>query len=491
MKKSKQIYWNKKQLQFINAKQPIKVIIGGRGSGKSTTPAATTYLRIKHLPRSKSFFAATTYNQILTKTLPAIEMKWHEMGLKEWQSYDDPGHYVVGRRPPKEWARPYQPPKNYKNVISFWNGTCFELISLDRPDLGRGGSYDGGEIDEAALLKHEAYTRVLVPSIRGNRHKFSHWLHHQISMYTTIPWKASGYWILDYEEKAQADPDKYFFMEMNAYDNIDVLGKAGIQRMKDEMPYLEFQIEVMNKRVRSVETPYYPSFNTERHCYQPRYTYAEGERGITSEGMADVDPDGLIDLSCDFGGWFSCATAWQANEKENVERCLREFFVKEREKVNDLVDKVCRHFDGHEHKFIRLWGEPHGHDRNAQDDRTIYQQMRDRFHQNGWECEIRAPAKRASNHIARKNVMTELFSEQDARLPRARFNEEACKNTCIAIQITETDPKGRKDKSKEKDRKFPQEHAPHLTDTVDNYIEQKHGWKVSEVPSGPGTATFI
>lgn len=468
----KQLYINEKQKAFLQAKQKTRVFVGGRGTGKSTEIGFIARMKAAAMPGGKIFFASTTYNQILTKTLPAIEKIWMDMGMK------DGIHYVVGIRPPKHFQKPYSPPRKYQNVISFINGFCIEMISMDRPDLARGGSYDGGEIDEVALIKREDFTRVLMPSIRGNIHRFgkSHW-HQNVNLYTSIPWKSSGYWIFDFEQKAKDYPTEYFYLESTAYDNIHILTKEGIDRLEREMDWLEFQIEVLNKRILKVPDGFYHKFDNEHHVYQPKYNYEDWTGGIRTTGQSDLKDNELLEMSFDFSGWFNCCTIYQ--ERNNTEYMVKQMHVKGDNKLQDLIKNICNEFIDHKFKYVRIWGEPRGHDKQPMT-KTIYESIGDLFTANGWTFEVCVRAGRTNNHAERHLFVNELLIENNQILPLLRINQDNCKDVIIAIQSTQVTPDFKKDKAKEKDRKFPQEHAPHYTDTVDYYLIQKHGWKVQQ-----------
>jgi len=485
----KQIYWNAKQIEFLQARQRFKTFLGGRGSGKSTVIGGQTYLRLREMPRAKFFLSSSTYNQILTKTLPAIESKLNEFGLVDGK------HYVVGKRPPAHFTLPFQPPRKYENVLTCWNGYTIECLSLDRADLARGGSYCGGDVDEAALVSREHYTKVLLPSVRGFRHKFTSDLYGNVNLYTSIPWKPSGYWILEGEEKAQAQPDKNFWLEANAWDNVAVLGEEYIRDLEAELPYLEFLVEVMNKRIRKSESAFYHRFDPDRHTYTVKYLYDTGERGIITNGVADphYKPDALLDITFDFSGWFNCATVWQEGmaDKRKAEYCLHQFFVKQDEgKVGELVDRICQHYAGHRWKLARLWGEPRGHDRKPDTVDTIYQILVKRFAQNGWKAEVRTPVGQVRKHKERNYLMNEVLAEEAGTMPLLRFNDQTCKDVIIAMQVTSIREDFGKDKRKESDRLYPQEHAPHFTDGVDYLIEQKHGWRVKSSTNRPALSAF-
>lgn len=490
MRRSKAIYINDKQRELLMARQLTRLFLGGRGSGKSHTIGLSTRAKAGAMPRAKIGLASTTYNQILTKTLPAILACWDSLGLREHEGPEKPGHFVIGRKPPKHFDTPFSPPRKFANCITFRNGFTIEMISMDRPDLARGGSYDGFEVDEAALIKESDYTRIILPSIRGNTHRFkhTHW-HQNINFYTSIPWKPSGYWIFDFEEKAKLHPDEYLVVEATAYDNIHILTEAGIERMEREMGYLEFQIEVLNKRIVKVPDGFYHKLDEDKHLYRPAYDYQDTDRGIVTKSAKDIKVDELLDLSFDFSGWFNCVTIWQ--QQGQVEKCVDALHVKGDDKLNELVDKFHKRYGQHGFKFVRLWGEPRGHDKQATGP-SIYETLRKLFEAKGWMVEIRAHAGRTTNHLERHHAINDLLAETFPGLPKIRFNEENCKDVIIAMQTTEITPDFRKNKSKEKLRDFPQEHAPHYTDTVDYYLMDKHGWQLEDSSNArPGQALFM
>lgn len=457
------------------------MFLGGRGSGKTTTESFEQYRYMQAMPRSRGFLASSTYGQLLTSTLPAVEAKWAEFGLIEGEDY------VVGTKPPPGFTKCLDEPRKYENVISFANGRRVQMLSMDRPDTQRGGTYTDGAVDEAALVPYEHVAKVLIPSLRGFVREFPTPLRGVLRSYTSIPWKPSGYWTLDYEEKAHAQPDLYTFVEANAYDNVDVLGEDYIKRLESELPWLEFLVEVMNQRIRKIPEAFYHKFDADKHTYTAKYLYMDGPRGIETQGVADTnyDTDSLLDISFDFSGYFNCATVWQegiyrdGTNRRSVEHCIHQFYVKNAEgKVAELVDKICAHYERHGNKLVRLWGEPRGHDPKPDTPRTLFQQICDRFTMKGWRVEIRVKPGQVKAHKERCMYMNEVLGEELPALPLIRFNDITCKDVIIAMQVTGVKDDYQKDKSMERNRLFPQEQAPHFTDTVDYYIMQKHGHRM-------------
>lgn len=468
----------------------MKMFLGGRGVGKTTCEGAEQYRCMHEMPRSRGFLSASTYGQILNNTLPGIERKWQEMDLVEGEDY------VVGIKPPRRFERCLDEPRRYENVISFSNGRRIVMMSMDRPDLARGGTFTDGAVDEAALTPYDAVARVMLPSLRMGLLEYNSPARGSMRFYTSIPWKPSGYWTLDYEEKSQAMPDQYAFIEGSALENIHVLGEDFIKRLEMELPHLEFQVEVMNQRIRKTQDAFYFQFDPDKHTYTPGWRYGEGERGITTLGAKDshYKPNEVIDLSFDFSGWFNCATAWQQGQEGRrlAEYMLSQFFVKDNEgKVSELIDKVCVHFARHAYKYVRLWGEPRGHDKRPDTVDTIYQQIVRRFGANGWKAEVKVPPGQVKAHKERLHYINEVFGEANAALPIVRINAESAKDCIIALQVTEVSQDFQKNKSKEKERSFPQQHAPHFTDTVDYFLTQKHGWRVKTAFSRPAMSVSV
>lgn len=465
-KQAKPVYLNDKQMAFMRARQKDRTLIWGRGTGKSTCIALINYERLRVMPRGKVFLSSSTYGQILTKTLPAIQNIWELLGLNEDH------HYVIGKKPLKNWLKPYSPPKRYDNVITFWNGFTIEFLSMDRADVARGGSYDGGDIDEAALVPKEHLDKVLLPSIRGNLSRFNHHLHQTVTKYSSQPWKSKGRYLLDYQEKAKQHPEMYYYSQANAYDNMIVLGDHWVERMRTELTAQVFKVEILNEPLQRVPDGFYAKFNENHHTYAPEYVYTAGARGIDVAGTKDVNPDQVIDVSFDFGGTFSCATIWQ--EQAGVERMVNAMHVKDDKKIDDLVDRFCLAYQGHGYKRVRVWGEPRGHDKNPVSI-TIYDQVKRRFERNGWGVSVMAPSGyRTPGHEQRHYFIDDILSEQYDYLPKVRVNENTCKDVIFAILMTEIDQEFKKVKDKERDPNYPQEHATHYTDTVDYYLMQKH-----------------
>lgn len=465
----RRVYFNQKQIDFVTARQKIKTAIAGRGWGKSTVISLILLFMLRGMPRAKIFFSSTTIEQIKNSTLPPVLAKLAEMGIHEDK------HFVVGKDPwgansPCKWfKRPISPVKKYDNVITFWTGFTVVMLSAAKPNSQRGGSYDAGIIDEAAFVKRTFWEKVLLKMVRGNLYKFDTHLHHSIFILTSQPRTSEGMWVMAMEQMAATYPDEYLFLWASARDNEVVLGEDWFRTQKQTSSHLDYLLEVENVRLKKLPDGFYHRLDEDRHTYSPIRDH-QGR-------MLDVRDDEMIEVSFDFSGKFNCCSVWQ--EQEFVERCVRQFFVKERKRIKGLVDVFCEHFKGHRFKYVRLWGEPRGRDRNPIDEDDIFTIIRKRFESNGWSAEIMVPEGVATKHHKERFTFIEtIMDEEEPLIPKVRFNAEACENILLSMQGTDINPDYTKNKSAERDESFPQENAPHFSDTVDYYLYYKHAWRL-------------
>lgn len=467
----KRVYFNQGQINFVTAPQKIKTVVAGRGWGKSTVIALILVFMLKNLPRAKGFFSSTTIEQIKNMTLPPVIAKLAEMGIVEGK------HFVVGKDPwssnsrCKWFKRPISPVKKFDNVITFWNGLTVVMLSAAKPNSQRGGSYDFGIVDEAAFVKRTFWEKVLLKMVRGNLYRYESHLHHSIFLLTSQPRTADGMWVLAMEQMAAAYPDMYLFLWASARENAVVLGEEWFRVQKQTSSHLDYLIEVENIRLKKLPDGFYHRLDENRHTYKPAKDM--------SGRMLDVRSDEMLEVSFDFSGKFNCASVWQ--EQEFIERCVRQFHVKGDKKIKALVDDICTHFKTHGFKYVRLWGEPRGRDRNPIDEDDIFTIIRKRFEHHGWGAEVMVPERVATKlHKERFSFLETIMDEEDPRLPRLRFNAEACENILISMQGTDINADYTKNKSAEKDEAFPQENAPHYSDTVDYYLYYKHAWRLTD-----------
>lgn len=464
MSKQKPVYFHSKQIEFTQAPQRVKCAVAPRGWGKSTLLALITYEWMRLMPRGKVFLSSTTFDQIENNVLPVMREKWLELGLKEDL------HYVVGKKPPDRWHKPYKPPKKYDRIITFFNGFTIVLLSAERMNARRGGSYDAGIVDEAAFVKFAAFRSVFSASIRGNLGRFPKSVHRSLIVLTSRPRTHEQQWVYIFRELAKKKPETVLYMEGGGYDNLAALGKEWYDEQRDNMGEVEFLIEVLNQDVTELPNGFYNKYKPHVHEYTPTYDV----RGR----MTDIDTNALLEVSLDYGGWFSCLLVFQEHWELNQERLKRRYWIKT-ENIEQLVDDFCKDNEAHGFKYVRLWGEPRMWDKTAKG--KIATTVVNRFEQNGWACDIMTPmGYRTELHKVQYQFMLKVLEHRDDSLPSLLINRDACSDTISAIKLADVMPDMTLNKSAEKMRDFPQENATHQPQGLNYYFLQKHGHKIGD-----------
>jgi hypothetical protein len=475
------IYVNEKQRQFLAATQKRRTFVGGRGSGKTTVAGHQTRVEMNYLPRAKGFLAGLTYTQLTSNTLPAMEKAWYDHGLREYDPKTGFGHYVKGKKPPTDWIKPHLPPSNYENVVSFLNGYTIQLLSMDRAELARGGNYDFGHIDESALMKEEHVNKILRPMIRGNIHRFPHThLHQTFCDYTSVPWLPSGQWVFKTEDLAKSEPETTFFLESTAYDNATVLGEKYFRDLRNSIDPLEWDVEVMNKRLTKLPNSFYPSFNSEKHGVWKTYTYVHDDKtGLTLSIDSDRNPTLPLELSFDFNAAFTSVIVCQ--EIGNEFRCLDALWVKQSATtvLDALVSKFSATYESHERKHVVIYGDRNGNNKQVGSNLTFYETIQQQLTAAGWTSVLMVQGL-DPDHRLKHIAINQLLAETNPRLPVLRFNRNKCKFLIISIEQSPINPDWTKNKNSEKSS-IDQERATHLSDCFDNIVYRKYGHLFGQV----------
>ena len=468
----KSFYLNPVAVQYLMAKQLVKIWIAGRGSGKSFVNGISVNVKVDKLPRSRGLFIGSTYTQILTSTLLPMKAAW------EWLGYVEGIDYVVGKKPPAHFSSPYQRPDRYENVISWWNGTTITLGSMDRPQLVRGGNYDWVITDEALLIKQEDYQQIIVPTIRGSHPVlFKDKPGHLGEEFTSsMPYGSMGSWLLDKEIESKNPENDIFFIESTSWHNRKILTDKVLNKWKRQMPPITYMIEVMNMRVRQFGDRFYPSL-ADRHWYTDSFDYTHidnlgfnaSDAKRDSRWDRDCDPLKPINISHDWGA-FNCMTIDQEWESDpwfggrSTIRFINFMHVTHPRIFQDLANDFIQYYAHHKNKTVHQFGDKSGDKREANSKLTYFEEFSSILENNGWRV-IQEPMGDVG-HLARHKMISDIHREEDKRLPLLRYNANNCKDLRIALESAPM-VGDKKDKSSERNRLLKQEHATHGTDAHD------------------------
>lgn len=443
----------------------------GRGSGKSTGLAYGMRQFTTQMPRASFFLVGSTYSQILSRTLPStIE------GLEMFNLFQDVD-YVVGRCGKKHgFEMPFQPPNQWNNIIHFSNGAIFQLVSLDNPNTGRGLNSYGGIGDEAALLDPEKLFNNVKTTNRAKKAIFKNSSMLGVEIYaSSTPITRKGKWFTDMEAEAKKDPKTYYFSKSNAFWN-PYIRREWFDEMKREAPsQLLYEAEILNKRPKEITDGFYANINPNTHYYTDHNnTYLETvgvgfnrQEHWNSNQDDDVRTNEPLILSLDFGV-FNCCVVSQA--QDHVYRVLNSFWVKNPKLLSDLIiEQFIPYYRPHQEKTLYLYGGHDGNNRLPNSSRTLFEQVRDLLTQHGWTVHLMTRGA-AATHFDKYLLMNAMFKETEHNLPVIRINESNNPDLIIALEraeAIESNDGVSKNKKDERNKDYPQQHAPHLTDAFD------------------------
>ena len=472
---------------------------GGRGSGKTNTLMRLLAEVAFALPRSKVGLASMTYRHVQDVVLSQSRKVFEEYGLYEYDAKIRPwGHYTLNRRPPEAWWNPYEGINTYENCICFKNGCTIVFLSADRPDTARGLNLDVLLMDESFKLKEDFYNTVLRKTVRANKYLYAdprphrkgmnHPLHWLIADFTSAAWTPEQQWIYRTEELMKKDPQRYYFQEATAYDNLDNLPGNFIETERESCAdELTFEVEILNRRVVRLSNAYYAALSTNRHTYNQMYDYQfDDQKRLYVHKRVDYDPGKPLEISCDFNARFTCMLV--AQEYPNELRFIDNLFVKRADTtlVEELGKQFCTKYTAHKRKVVYLYGDSSGKKGDPGRTTTHYQQLIKILRDNGWSIKDCVQNSYPPYKI-RYRVVNTILAESKPSIPRIRINELECKSLIISLQHAPIiSDNFEKDKRSELNEKLDQQYATHLSDAFDYIVFKKFSRIVPITGSGRG-----
>lgn len=459
------------QLTCVIAPQKHKYIEMGRGGGKTTIFGYQMRELVRQMPKASFALTGSTYSQILARTLPsAIE------GLAMFNLHQDVD-FVVGRSGKKlGYEMPYQPPNQWNNIIHFPNGSIFQLVSLDNANSGRGLNSYAELGDEAALLDPEKLFTNVKTTNRAQKEIFKNCSLLGSEFYvSSTPINKKGKWFTDMEEVAKKNPMLYAFIKASALSN-PYLNPAWFKKMRDQaVSEILYNAEILNIRPQEIVDGFYGNLIPAKHYYTDyNNSYLETigviarQEHFNSNQDNDVRTNEPLIMSVDFGV-FNCCVVSQV--QDDTYKVLKSFFVKSPKLLDDMfIDQVIPYYRPHQEKFVYLYGGHDGNNRLPNDNRTYFEQITEVLTKHGWTV-YQMTKGAAPTHTDKYLLINAMLKEHQMRLPKIRINEHNNPDLIIALERTEAKEalKGgiEKEKKDERNKLFPQQHAPHLTDAFD------------------------
>ena len=520
----KKIYFNKPQrlTQLIGAN--TTVIVAGRRTGKTDSIAAPFVLRnMQRMPGSTGGIVVPTFKHGLTNTLPGLLAAW-----KRW-GYIEGVHYVVGKKPPKSFARPITEPNDYEHVISLYNGSIAVIISQDRPGSSNSLTLSWLLVDEAKFINYEKLKDETLPANGGIKSHFGkHSFNHSIMILSDMPQTKKGSWFLHYREKMDSEliatiegtiyeiwrvkerirdlrrnrmpipaylkshlrrldrslnkmrSVAVYYREYSSIENLQLLGENYIKQMKRDLTPLTFQTSILCQRIGIAKDGFYSSMR-EGHKYDANNNEYLDSLGLdvamrhpdiletmTAQADGDVDPTAPICIGMDYNANINWIVAGQPRGRRlNV---IKSFYVKFERKIPALVEDFCSYYASHQNKTVVFYYDATALGSNyAVNDQDFHWTVQHEFERHGWRVEsvyLGNPMRHDEKYL----LINQAFAGKQRLMPF--FNRSNNEDLILAIQsagVSNGRNGFRKDKSGEKLAESEEDLLEHRTDGSDAF----------------------
>lgn len=524
---AKTVYFNRPQrlTQLIGAN--TTVIVAGRRTGKTDSIAAPFVLRnMQRMPGSTGGIVVPTFKHGLTNTLPGLLAAW-----KRW-GFINGIHYVVGRKPPKSFAKPITEPHDYEHVISFYNGSIAIIISQDRPGSSNSLTLSWLLVDEAKFIDYDKLKDETLPANGGIKSHFGHHsFNHSIMILSDMPQTKRGSWFLHYREKMDADliaaieatvyeiwriksrisalrnshspvPDylknhlrrldrslnqmrsvAVYYKEYSSIENLQLLGENYIKQMKRDLTPLTFQTSILCQRIGIAKDGFYSSMK-ERHKYNASdfaaldtvwQQFAAAPDSLDSRPSpldgtmdADVNPLAPLCIGMDYNANINWLVVGQPSGKRL--NIVKSFYVKFERKLPELVADFCAYYATHQNKTVVFYYDSTALGGNyAVNDQDFRWVIIHEFERHGWSVED-VYLGNPMRHDEKYLLINQGFAGKQRLMPF--FNRQNNDDLILAIQAAGVS-RGRlgfrKDKAGEKLAETEEDRLEHRTDGTDAF----------------------
>ena len=512
------IYFNTPQrlTQLIGAN--ISVIVAGRRTGKTDSIAAPFVLRnMQRMPGSTGGIVVPTFKHGLTNTLPGLFAAW-----KRW-GYIQGVHYVVGRKPPKSFAKAIIEPSDYEHVISFYNGSVAVIISQDRPGSSNSLTLSWLLIDEAKFIDYEKLKDETFPANGGIKSYFGkHSFNHSIMILSDMPQTQKGSWFLHYKDKMDEElidtikatiyeiwktkervrrlkdegkaVPKYlkrylrtldtnlnkmrsvavYYKEYSSIENLQLLGENYIKQMKRDLTPKTFQTSILCQRIGIAKDGFYSSmreghkYNASDFEYLDSLGYDFAPEAMDCRADKDINPLAPICIGMDYNANINWIVAGQPEGRRlNI---IKSFYVKFERKIPALVEEFCNYYAHHQNKTVVYYYDTTALGANyAVNEQDFHWVVCHEFEKRGWQVEdiyLGNPMRHDEKYL----LINQGFAGKQRLMPF--FNRQNNDDLILAIQtagVVRGRNGFRKDKGGEKLDETEENLLEHRTDGTDAF----------------------
>ena len=469
-------------------------LVAGRATAKTSDIVAERSKAIIYdMPRSYQLFVSDTYQNALTNVLPALIEGWERKGWREGI------HFVTDERPiyGKNFKMPYKPPLKYKHTISIFNGTFFNLGSLDQSSGLAGSSYQHRYGDEARLLEKKKLDRSS-PALRGEYAAFGHSVYYMGNTFTTdmpnIMLKDHD-WILNMEKEmdleqielalqaafvlndikremianeqigvvtererleksfriwneiwVRARKDSTFFYAVSSLVNLDILTDGFFKAVLKSLGPDEFKSAILSFKVQISQGEKFYFNLVDNHFYDDgvdntyydRFKIKDQIYG-SSRALRYIDHKQRLEAGVDFGDMCSMIVGQERGRNLYI---LKEFYTLPEKNEVQLGEMFCDFFRNHEYKVLDLYYDRSGN-QNSKTKRDWASSMKRAIEyvngvNTGWVVNLVSKHQGTIYQEEEYYFAGKLLGGQEPNLPRVMIDRFQCKCLKSSLELTKT-----------------------------------------------------
>lgn len=495
------------------------VLVWGRRTGKTEGPGCDfTLHNILSMPRSNGLIQGSTYEQILTRTLPPLIAAWESMGYRENE------HFWVRRFADKKLKidKAYRYPTDPMHYIQWFNGSGIYLVSQDRPGTSNGVASQWQKTDEFKFINYKKYKEESSLTLSGMADKFGHMSCYRSRLFMSdMPTHPSGNWCFEFEKLMQkgdvesiiwlqvkimelqqkldtvqpnsrivylATIKKYlkeieilrkglvYYNEASTIDNIHVLGLDTILDFIRDLNKHELMASVLGKRITMDANSFYINLDHEFHGYfSSDYSFIDSlEINHREQEIKDCRWDGDIDkalplqISCDYNNAINCIVTGQSGALEN--KFLSNKFVKQPLLLKDCVDLWHEYYKYHSIKELYYIYDHTAIGKRADSNDSFADQWIKYLRLKGWIV-IPVYLGQSPSHKVRYNLFNTVFRCRDkSAIQPFKYNKNNCSSwaiSCFNAPVEKRNNEIKKVKKSENNPHIPPEEATHLSEAGD------------------------
>jgi hypothetical protein len=500
---TKDVNLNRSQAIIDLVNPNVMHMMAPRANGKTSIIGDRLMKLNKKMPRCQVVLYSDTFERLTTITFPAIQaFLSDQLGLIE--NVD----YVVFKRPPEYFTKPFIIPRKFDKVISFKDGLSVVLGCSFKDGSVNGISAQAALIDETKFVREDRIKSQLFRALRGNFKRYGHLPEYRSVWTFTDKYQGDVRWIIKLREqqdinvinavmlmqlhvhkldkekkKAAAENNRtayyrlkneivtleqklntlrkemVFVCDAKPFENIDALGEKFYRDQKRDCKSIhEYNIAVLNYDPNKVEHTFYPDL-TDRRLYKH---------------IPDVDTKKSLAIALDYQWRINPLVVGQwgkiMDDGTRTFNIVSSMHVLYPAGLKDVVKLFCNTYLQHPYKVVDYVYDKTAIGRDPARD-SFKKIVIDELYANGWGVNEVYIGEPPEHDIKYEEIRMMLQADGDGSIMINELtNEYLLKSLYQAGTRTGQSGKTMKDKRDEKNDNFPAEESTDYTDAFDQLL---------------------